>query len=343
MSLPTEQFVIPQGSTILITGANGFIASHIADQFLNLGYKVRGTTRNLAKNAWLTNLCTKKYGPERFELVSVPDMTTPDAFLAAVKGVSAVIHAASIFTLDPNPNNVIPGSIAGTVNALEAAAQEPSVKRFVLTSSSNAALFSKPNHPVTITVDSWNDEAVELAYREPPYEPARALPVYAASKVLSEKEAWKFVAERKPGFILNAVLPNINYGASLDVVNQGHPSTSGLVSALFRGDTKFLGGITPQYFVDVQDTALLHVAAAIHPGVTSERIFAFAEPVNADRVLAILRSLYPGRTFPADFDANEDVSEIVPRQRAEALLRSMGQDGWTSLEESVRRNTEDLA
>lgn len=95
--------------------------------------------------------------------------------------------------------------------------------------------------------------------------------------------------------------------------------------------------------MDVQDTALLHVAAAIHPEVTSERIFAFAEPVNGDGLLAILRKLYPKRTFPADFQSEKDLSIIAPRERAKALLRDMGKDGgWTSLEESVRRNTQDV-
>ena len=93
----------------------------------------------------------------------------------------------------------------------------------------------------------------------------------------------------------------------------------------------------------MQDTALLHVAAVIHPAVQSERIFAFAEPVNGDRVLTILRKLYPSRTFPANFQAEGDVSDVtVPRKRAETLLQEMSGHGWTSLEESVRRNTEDL-
>lgn len=94
--------------------------------------------------------------------------------------------------------------------------------------------------------------------------------------------------------------------------------------------------------MDVQDVALLHVAAAIHPGVESERIFAFAEPFNGDRLLAILRKLYPDRSFPANFQSDQDLSNIVPRKRAEEILRDMGSDGWTSLEETVRRNTKNL-
>ncbi|KAF3355348.1 hypothetical protein VDGD_05835 [Verticillium dahliae] len=342
MSLSIEQFIVPGGSIVLVTGANGFIGSNIADQFLRLGYKVRGTTRNPEKHAWVSALFSKKYGPGKFELVAVPDMSAQGAFYQAVKGVSAVVHTASIFTMDPNPHNVIPGTISGTVNALEAAARELSVKRFVLTSSSTAALIPRPNNPLKVTTGTWNDEAVELAYRDPPYEPQRGLPVYAASKALSEREAWKFMNEKKPGFTLNAVLPNINFGASLDSVNQGHPSTSAIVAELFKGNTTYLGGITAQYFVDVQDDALLHCAAALHPDVQSERVFAFAEPVNGDKVLAVLRKLYPSRSFPDNFRAEEDLTEIVPRKRAEALLRDMGREGWTSLEASIKGNTEDL-
>ncbi|KAI0388914.1 aldehyde reductase [Xylariaceae sp. FL0594] len=340
---PIDQPAIPKGSTVLITGGNGFIGSNIADQLLKLGYKVRGTSRDPQKNTWVTDLFERKYGPGLFELVAVPDMEADGAYDEVVKGVSAVIHTATNYTMKPNPHEVIPGAIAGTVNALAAAAQEPSVKRFVLTSSSASALIPKPNNPVKVTTETWNDETVAFAYRDPPYEPERGYPVYAASKTLSEREAWKFVRENKPGFVFNAVLPNINFGATLDLAGQGHPSTSGMVAELFKGNPGPLAGLPAQYFIDVQDTALLHVAAAIHPGVESERVFAFAEPVNGDGILAILRKLYPDRTFPDNFQADQDLSEIVPRQRALELLKDMGKtEGFTSLEESIKRNTEDL-
>ncbi|TGJ84767.1 hypothetical protein E0Z10_g3951 [Xylaria hypoxylon] len=368
-----DQPAIPKGSTVLVTGGNGFIGSNISDQLLKLGYKVRGTTRNPSKSTWVSDLFDRKYGPGLFELVAVPDMEAEGAYDEVVKGVSAVIHTATNYTMNPNPHEVIPGTssrmhakrndlhlkrqlltpdiaVTGTINALAAAAKVPSVKRFVLTSSSASALIPKPNDPVTVTTETWNQETVEYAYRDPPYEEERGYPVYAASKILSEKEAWKFMAEKKPDFVLNTVLPNINFGASLDFANQGHPSTSGLVVELFKGNWQPLAGLpapdendVSEYFVDVQDTALLHVAAAIHPGVESERVFSFAEPVNGDSMLAILRKLYPDRTFPENFQGDKDLSDIVPRKRASELLRDMGKpEGWTSLEESIKRNTEDL-
>jgi hypothetical protein len=54
--------------------------------------------------------------------------------------------------------------------------------------------------------------------------------------------------------------------------------------------------------------------------------------------------LYPHRSFSGDIeDAEPDASQIVPAPRAEALLKNMGQPGWTSFEDSVRMNVEDLA
>ncbi len=77
---------IPKGSLVLVTGVNGFIGSHVADQLLEAGYRVRGTTRNLEKVQGLSTLWEKKYGPNQIEFVVVQDMSTEGAFDGAVKG-----------------------------------------------------------------------------------------------------------------------------------------------------------------------------------------------------------------------------------------------------------------
>lgn len=78
---------IEKGSTVLVTGANGFIASHIVDQLLLAGYKVRGTVRSEAKGEWLVKLFGEKYGPGKLDLAVVPDMAVKGAFDEAVKGI----------------------------------------------------------------------------------------------------------------------------------------------------------------------------------------------------------------------------------------------------------------
>ena len=84
---PLQNLAVPKGSTVLVTGANGLLGSHIADQFLEHGYKVRGTVRDTEKNAWLQTVFDKKYGKGSFELFKVPDLTVDGAFDEAVKGV----------------------------------------------------------------------------------------------------------------------------------------------------------------------------------------------------------------------------------------------------------------
>jgi NADP-dependent 3-hydroxy acid dehydrogenase YdfG len=77
---------IPYNSLIVVTGCTGFIGSHVADQILAAGYRVRGTTRDSRKNAWATEYFGSKYGEGRFELVEVRDLTAADAFKGVVGG-----------------------------------------------------------------------------------------------------------------------------------------------------------------------------------------------------------------------------------------------------------------
>lgn len=84
-----------------------------------------------------------------------------------VKGAAGLIHVvrihltyilcmasltaqASDVTLSPDPTTVIPNAVNLTVNALKAAAKEPSIKRVVLTSSSSAVLVPEPEKEVVV-------------------------------------------------------------------------------------------------------------------------------------------------------------------------------------------------
>ena len=78
--------VLPPGSKILVTGVNGYIASHVADQALNYGYLVRGVVRSTSKNKWMIDFFEKKFGKGSFELAEVADYTKEGAFSEAMKG-----------------------------------------------------------------------------------------------------------------------------------------------------------------------------------------------------------------------------------------------------------------
>lgn len=78
--------VLPEGSWILVTGANGLVGSHVVDQFLKHGYNVRGTVRDSKKHAWLARYFEEHYGSGRFELAVVQDLTDLDTIKVALQG-----------------------------------------------------------------------------------------------------------------------------------------------------------------------------------------------------------------------------------------------------------------
>ncbi|KAJ4328690.1 hypothetical protein N0V84_000881 [Fusarium piperis] len=344
---PLDNLAVPKGSTVLVTGANGLLGSHISKQFLEFGYNVRGTVRDPEKSAWLKAAFDKEYGQGRFEFSLVPDMVAEGAFNEAVKGVAVVAHSASNMSLDPNPNNVIPGVIAGAVNALKAAYAEPSVKRFVYTSSSSATVIADPSQPgINVTEETWNENAIKQAWADPPYTMERADATYGASKAQAEQEVWKYYKEHRderPDLVVNTVLPNLIFGRSIDPVNQGYPSSSALPALLFNGMvTPAHQLIIPQYYVDVDDTGRLHVAAGILDNVKGQRIFAYAGRFNWDEVLKILRKSEPNKAFPDNFSGGRDANEYEARPKAEQLLRDLGRPGWATLEETILATVEGL-
>ncbi len=97
--------------------------------------------------------------------------------------------------------------------------------------------------------------------------------------------------------------------------------------------------------MNVEDCARLHVAALLDGAVESQRIFAFAEPVNWTDCVKILRDIRPANKKIPDPPVNEgrDFSDIRPRYKAESLLKSFwGVGGWSSLRDSIMAGVVDL-
>lgn len=162
--LPLTNPHIPLDSLILVTGANGLIASHVTDQLLAAGYRVRGTVRSLSKCAYLTNLYTARHGRNRFSLVEIPDITSPHAWdtaVADVSGVAHVIGATDLGVQDPDVSAA--EELPWQISLLEAARRSGTVQSFVFTSSAWAAWTPDSGKQVALSEESWNEEAVALA------------------------------------------------------------------------------------------------------------------------------------------------------------------------------------
>ena len=160
----------PPGSIILVTGVNGSIASHVADQLIQAGYIVRGTTSNIVKTAWMEDMVDAKYGRGKIEMwwntSQISELLSRlTKVLRLCKGyhfqltcarrlvVAGVVHVASIVTFDPDPLEVIPVVVAGALKEVFAASRMPSIKRVVYTSSSEVTLLPKTNFELNISTE----------------------------------------------------------------------------------------------------------------------------------------------------------------------------------------------
>ncbi|KAJ3546098.1 hypothetical protein NM208_g2168 [Fusarium decemcellulare] len=143
--------------TVLLTGASGFLGSHIAQQLLYQGYTVKATFRSDKKS----QLFKDAFPGHKVETCIVKDITSPDAFAEAIKGVDHVIHSASPFTfhVDDIQRDLIDPAVNGTKAMLEAVASSE-IKRLVITSSFAAVISprqgSRPGYTYTGMHSPWS-------------------------------------------------------------------------------------------------------------------------------------------------------------------------------------------
>ncbi|XP_059142629.1 uncharacterized protein LOC131930234 isoform X2 [Physella acuta] len=230
---------------VLVTGATGYVASHVVQQLLQQGHRVRATVRSLkdhVKVKHLHELCPS--AEHKLELVEA-DLLDADSWTPAVQGCTYVQHVASPFPSAPpkRDDDLIRPAVDGTLNVLRAALASGTVQRVVLTSSV-VAVASAGGNVTPYTESDWADE-------KSPHTGA-----YNKSKILAERAAWDFVKtvpERK--FELAVVNPVLVVGPAL----HGNPGTSiEIIKRLMEHKIprcpKFTFAV-----VDVRDVAKAHV------------------------------------------------------------------------------------
>jgi nucleoside-diphosphate-sugar epimerase len=353
---------LPQGSLILITGSTGYIATHIIHETLLAGYEVRGTARSAQKakddEAFHDN--------PKYHCAVVPDMFVEGALDEALKGVNGVIHTSSPTDMNPDPSVVIPPLVKHVECVLVACTKVSSVKRFVYTSSATAATLPIQGKPGHLDENSWNDEAVKVAWT-PPHVPEKGYAVYGASKTEAERALWRFVAEKKPGFVVNTILPDTTMGR---VLNGRAGPTGGLVTDLYlKGE---VSGYVPsrtylplyytsrvllvasltnraEYMVNVVDNARVHLLALSDASVENERIFAWDEIFTWNGLIDIVSRLRPNAAARLETvrlkDEAADLTTVDNKLGGELLRKWYGQDGdggrgWAGLETTVKENLE---
>lgn len=264
---------------VLVTGASGFIATHIVEQLLDAGYSVRGTVRDpekASRHGYLSALDRS----ENLELVAA-DLTTEGAFEEAAKAVEYVLHTASPYIVsvkDPQRDLVDP-AVRGTLSVLQACHASPSVKRVVITSSV-AAITDEPDGTV-LTEAMWNTKST--LKRNP----------YSYSKTLAERAAWQFMEDENPGFDLVVVNPFMVIGPEHS--NSVNTSNGILVDWTTPRSPLILDleiGV-----VDVRDVAAAHLAAMTTPSA-SGRYLCAADTMTWREMIDVMAKDFPDLRRP---------------------------------------------
>lgn len=238
--MTTTKFDTP----ICVTGASGFIASHIVAQLLERGYRVRGTVRSLARPGKYDFLTSLPGADERLELVEA-ELLTPSSYDEAVAGCQIVMHTASPYVLDVEDpqRDLVDPAVEGTRNVLESC-RAAGVERVIVTSSM-AAITDEPDSDHELTEEDWNTRST--LERNP----------YYLSKTMAERAAWDFAARDDVDFDLVVINPFLVIGPSLTPsLNASNAVFKDILTGTYPGIMSVTWG-----FVDVRDVALAHVLA----------------------------------------------------------------------------------
>lgn len=121
--------------TALVTGADGFIGSHLTELLLKEGYHVRALClyNSFGSLGWLE-------GTEHPELETIlGDVRDPDLCRQITHGCETVFHLAALIAIPYSymaPDSYVDTNIRGTLNMLQAARDNKDLKRMIVTSTS---------------------------------------------------------------------------------------------------------------------------------------------------------------------------------------------------------------
>ncbi|KAF4620576.1 hypothetical protein D9613_000271 [Agrocybe pediades] len=181
---------------IFVTGASGYLASHVVYQLAEQGHRVRASVR---KNKMLPvrDLYLKSH--PNVEIVQIDDLAQGD--LGDVfKGVDVVIHTASPLPGRGSAEVILKGAIEGSLNVLQQA-EKAGVRKFVVTSSTLAVTGDPSIKDGAYRAEHWSPWTKEDAERMP----------YVVSKKFAELAVWDW-AEAHPHVDVTVINPPFLYG-----------------------------------------------------------------------------------------------------------------------------------
>ena len=303
------------GKRVLVTGAGGFIGSHLAERVVGLGARTRALVHYRSDGGWgwLDHSALR----DQMEVVA-GEIRDPDDVKKAVQGVEVVFHLAALIAIPYSyeaPLSYVRTNVEGTLNVLQAA-REAEVACLVHTSTSEVYGSAR-----VIPMDETH--------------PLQAQSPYAASKIGADKLVESFrCAYELPVVTLR---PFNTFGPR----QSARAIVPTIITQCLRDGVVRLGNVTPtRDFNYVENTVDGFVKAAESPPAIGHTInLGTGRALSVEALATMVAELLgtrvdiiqePQRVRPAHSEVERLLAETT---RARALL------GWTpavSVEEGLR-------
>jgi dTDP-glucose 4,6-dehydratase len=307
-----------EGCRVLVTGAAGFIGSHLSEALVRDGAEVRAFVRYNSRNdyGWLDAI-----DPELRRDVEVfrGDLANPEAVSGAVLGRERILHLGALIPIPysyRHPREFVSTNVVGTLNVLEAA-RRAGVARLVQVSSSEVY-----GTPATLPI--------------PESAPLNAQSPYAASKVAADQLALSY----QVSFDLPVVVarPFNTFGPR----QSARAVIPTIITAALSEQDIVLGSTSPtRDFLYVADTVSGLMRCAVADGVEGDviNLGTGTEITVEDVAKLILKQLGVERPIThADERVRPERSEVLRLQADVAKARSLlDWEPSVPLAEGVRR------
>ncbi|HYL33459.1 MAG TPA: SDR family NAD(P)-dependent oxidoreductase [Stellaceae bacterium] len=307
------------GRRVLITGAGGFIGSHLAEELTRQGARTRALVRynSTGRQGWLDDSPLKS----NMEIVA-GDVTDHDLLKGAMRDVEIVFHLAALIAIPYSyeaPESYVQTNVLGTLRVLQAA-RDAGVVRVIQTSTS---------------------EVYGTAQRVPIGEdhPLQGQSPYSASKIGADKIAESF--HLAYGLPVVTLRPFNTFGPR----QSARAVIPTIVTQCLEGDRVRLGALTPtRDLTYVADTAEGFLAAAVAEKAVGETINLGTGQEIAIGDLATLIGRLMGKTVRIESEKERlrpEASEVGRLKSDNGKARTLL--GWrpkTTLEDGLRHTIE---
>ncbi len=311
-----------RGARVLVTGADGFIGSHLTEALVKEGAKVRAFCfyNSNASRGWLDALPDEVARDIDFRLGDVRDARFVEE---ACGGVEIVFHLAALIAIPYSyqaPESFVDTNIRGTLNVLEAV-KRAGCRRLIQTSTSE--VYGTPDRlPIT--------EGHPLQGQSP----------YSASKIAADKLCEAYHCSF--GVPVVTLRPFNTYGPR----QSARAVIPTILAQLLSGRTRLeLGNVAPRRDLTfVSDTVAGFVASATAPDIDGKTIQLGTG--RAESVEEVARAACAALGVTAEIVQSAerlrpDKSEVMVLQSDPALARQLlGWKAEITLEEGLRRSAE---